>query len=95
MTPREAQGDPLVGIAAVGLTPYYGRIYKAEDIVVTIGDCRLPLSDCVERVAGEHGLEEECLNIFDEEVLNGMNPADAAWDALYEWDCLALGPEEL
>jgi hypothetical protein len=44
--------------------------------------------ECVERVAGKYGLGAECLSIFDDEVSGGKDPGDAAWGALYEWDCL-------
>lgn len=41
----------------------------------------------VERIAGEQGLQDECLFIFDEEVGKGEEPEHAAFSALYEWDC--------
>ncbi len=45
--------------------------------------------ECVERIAGEQGLKEKCLQQFDEAMENGTTPEEtAAWDALYEWDCL-------
>jgi hypothetical protein len=46
----------------------------------------------VERIAKVYGLDQECLEIFDEEVGRGTAEAKAAWDALYEWDCLDFVP---
>lgn len=42
----------------------------------------------VERIAGFHGLAKECLEYFDRDVQAGTQEADAAWCALYDWDCL-------
>lgn len=47
--------------------------------------------DCVKRVAGEQGLERECLRAFDREIGMGANEAPAAWSALWEWDCIPIG----
>jgi len=45
--------------------------------------------DCVIRVARQCDLEKECLAQFDEVMEAGVTPEEtAAWDALYEWDCL-------
>lgn len=46
--------------------------------------------DCVARVAGKEGLKEECLAHFDADVATGTEPSQAAWNALYEWDCLSF-----
>lgn len=46
--------------------------------------------DTVTRIAARHGLEGECLWEFDRQVANGDSPARAAFDALYDWDCLEL-----
>ena len=48
--------------------------------------------DCVRRVSGQYGLDEECLEIFDRLIARGDHETEAAWCALYEWDCLALLP---
>lgn len=40
------------------------------------------------RVASAHGLEAECTQVFEHEVKHGIPEDEAAWDALYEWDCL-------
>ena len=51
--------------------------------------------ECVERVAGQYHLEEECLKMFDEAMKAGTVPEDRiAWEALYEWDCLEYVKEE-
>lgn len=44
--------------------------------------------DTVIRYAKPHGLEAECLEIFDNQVKNGTPPDSAAFNALYEWDVL-------
>jgi len=49
---------------------------------------------CVARVAGVEGLDEECLMDFDRAVAKGEDERDAAWEALYEWDCLHILPDE-
>lgn len=49
---------------------------------------------CVERVAGRHGLQRECLEVFDDMMRSGLFKEDsAAWGALYEWDCLDFKEE--
>ena len=42
---------------------------------------------CVERYAKPHGLERECLELFDEQIAIGETEDRAAFGALYEWDC--------
>jgi len=45
--------------------------------------------DCVERIATENGLEKECLEQFDKVMERGITSEEvAAWEALYDWDCL-------
>jgi hypothetical protein len=44
--------------------------------------------DSVIRHSRPWGLDEECLEIFDAKVSENQPEDDAAWDALYEWDCL-------
>lgn len=44
--------------------------------------------DCVIRYAEPWGLEDECLEIYDEELAKGATEAQAAWAACYEWDVL-------
>jgi len=44
----------------------------------------------VERIAKVHHLENECLEIFDREVKEGEDEAQAAWNALFAWDCLSM-----
>lgn len=46
--------------------------------------------DTVTRVAGRSGLTDECLWEFDRRVAAGDTEPRAAYDALYEWDCLDL-----
>lgn len=46
--------------------------------------------DVVVRYAKREHMEEECLEVFDRAVKNGMDPAIAAFHALYEWDCAPL-----
>jgi hypothetical protein len=43
----------------------------------------------VRRIAGRHGLAAECLEAYDSRTLSD-DDAKAAWEALYEWDCLEL-----
>jgi hypothetical protein len=47
----------------------------------------------VSRQADLYGMKSECLEIFDREVILGTNEARAAWEALYEWDCLDYAPD--
>lgn len=47
----------------------------------------------VERIAGKYGLQAECLQAFDIEIAGGCDEQEAAWHALYEWDCLDLSAE--
>jgi hypothetical protein len=42
----------------------------------------------VERIAKPYGLERDCLEVFDQERASGVPEGKAAWNALYEWDCL-------
>lgn len=42
--------------------------------------------DVAYRYAKPHGLEKEVLDIYDQEVLDGTDPADAALNACREWD---------
>lgn len=44
--------------------------------------------DCVIRYAEPWGLEDECLEIYVEELNKGTPEPDAAWAACYEWDVL-------
>ena len=45
--------------------------------------------DCVARISGEQQLQAECLAQFDKIMGRGTTPEEnAAWDALYDWDCL-------
>jgi hypothetical protein len=46
--------------------------------------------DAVKRVASRYGLEQECLETFDDDVEHGEPEDRAAWAALYEWDVLDL-----
>lgn len=46
--------------------------------------------DVVKRIAGEQGLEAECLEEYDFYAGNMTSLDTAAWSALYEWDCLPL-----
>lgn len=46
--------------------------------------------DAVARIAGKCGLDNECLEIFDRLIAQGDTETEAAWCALYEWDCLDL-----
>lgn len=43
---------------------------------------------CVGRVARQHGMEQECLELYDRYVAHGDSEPEAALNALYEWDCL-------
>lgn len=51
--------------------------------------------ETVVRYARPQGLETECLAEFDFEMSRGdhVDGAQAAFDALYEWDCLAYEAE--
>ena len=44
--------------------------------------------ETVKRYSSKYGLSHECLQLYDEEVANGVEKSAAAWHALYEWDCL-------
>lgn len=43
--------------------------------------------DVVVRYSAPHGLQSECLDLFDNDPDRESDPAQAAFDALYEWDC--------
>lgn len=49
--------------------------------------------DAVKRIAGKYGLEDECLDAFNECLEDGDSEDKAAWNALCEWDCLEYRPE--
>lgn len=51
--------------------------------------------ECVERIAKQAGLEVECLEEFDTRVAAGDGQSEAAFCALYEWDCCPLDPEAM
>lgn len=42
----------------------------------------------VERIAKPHRMDRECLDEFDANIAVGIPEDRAAWNALYEWDCL-------
>lgn len=46
--------------------------------------------ECVARVAGDRNMTQECLADFDRAVERGQEEHVAAWEALYERDCLQL-----
>jgi hypothetical protein len=48
----------------------------------------------VERIAGKYGLENECLEVFDTLIKEGKTEeGQAAWAALYDWDCTDWEPD--
>ena len=51
--------------------------------------------EAVARIAGKQGLATECLEVYDDLMAKDLahTEADAAKQALYEWDCLAYEPE--
>lgn len=49
--------------------------------------------DCVERIAGKCGLVSECLDLYDDAIKAGALEEEAAFEALYEWDCCELVPD--
>lgn len=49
--------------------------------------------EAVIRSSKPYGLTEDCLAIFDRQVANKVPENQAAWQALFEWDCLP--PEEI
>ena len=44
------------------------------------------------RIAGDHGLAQEAVDLFDAAVFHGDDEAEAAWWALSEWDLLEFVP---
>ena len=46
--------------------------------------------DVVIRYSRPHGLEGECLHMFDNYLDEGDHPSSAAMAALSDWDCLDL-----
>lgn len=46
--------------------------------------------DVIVRLVKENGPVEECLEEFDRLLGNGVAEDEAAWAALYEWDCLPI-----
>lgn len=51
--------------------------------------------ECVARIASKEGLAAECLVEFDHYTTSGDDEAEAAFCALYEWDCCAFEPDPL
>lgn len=49
--------------------------------------------DAVARIAGSRGLKRECVDLFDMYVRERIEEGDAAFAALYGWDCCGLGAE--
>ncbi len=49
--------------------------------------------EAVARYAGD--LSDECLETFDSMVADGYQEPAAAFDALYEWDCLLYEGKEV
>lgn len=47
----------------------------------------------VARTAAMYGLERECLDLFDADMANGIDEKRAAFDALWDWDCLPVVDE--
>lgn len=45
--------------------------------------------DVCARVSDHYGLAAECLECYDA-ATNNQDSYPAAWEALYEWDCLPL-----
>lgn len=48
--------------------------------------------DALIRIAKHYYLEEECLEVFDREIAEGVPEDRAAWNAAYEWDVLSFDP---
>ncbi len=46
--------------------------------------------ECVIRYASAQGLENECLDLFDRDVKDGIPEDRAALDSLNDWDCAEL-----
>lgn len=44
--------------------------------------------ECIERYAAPYGLQLEVIKEFKRNILAGIDEAEAAWDACYEWDIL-------
>lgn len=44
--------------------------------------------DCVVRISRKFGVEDECVPVFDSQVDGGIAESEAAWNALFEWDCI-------
>lgn len=49
--------------------------------------------DCALRYGRKYGLEHEIKTEYDESIAAGNNEEDAAWGAVYEWDCCDLTVE--
>ena len=50
--------------------------------------------DCARRYGKANGLEHEITELFVSMVATGMPDDDAAWSAVYEWDCCDLHDEK-
>lgn len=46
--------------------------------------------EAVARVARPYGLDNECLSAYNRSVEQGVGEEEAAWCALYDWDCLEV-----
>jgi hypothetical protein len=49
--------------------------------------------DAVAKRGGEFDLEEECLQIFEQHLLEGKHEAEAAYVTLAQFDCLYRVPD--
>lgn len=48
--------------------------------------------ECVIRHAKPHGLEEEVLDEYDQDVATGTPEEVACWHNLFDWDCIDVLP---
>lgn len=75
----------------------YPRQTTDAEVTVSLGFKRGPNEttfDAMKRVAESHSLWEEVRADYEMGIKDGLDPDNAAWGALYEWDCCEVMCEE-
>lgn len=89
----DADLDASADRGAVLAAKWKGRRVKMNPLVIR----RKPNEtwrEATKRIASQYGLERECLENFDEYTENGAEPENAAFCALYDWDCTDWKPDK-
>lgn len=68
----------------------YPRETTDDEVSVSLGFRRLQDETtyaAMKRIAQSHGLWDDVRSEYEKGVKDGLDPDNAAWAALYEWDC--------